>query len=287
MTQQPTVVDLNTYPIKSCAKISTETVDLEATGFLHDRRWMVAIREQAGKPLEYVSLREEPRLALVQPRFADYGDTLILTAPGMSEVRIAVEERPADRGEWLDVMLRSDCYQGLDEGREVAAWLSDYLKAEAHLLRMPNDYVRQVNPAYSPEPARTAFSDGYPVLLISRADLRAVNDRLAEQGKPAVTMERFRPNLVIDGAEAFAEDYWKRIRVGDIIFDVVKPCPRCVMTTVEPTRGEFSTGLLKGEPLATLSKFRRTAEGKVMFGQNLVHRGMGTIRLGDSVEILN
>lgn len=283
---QPTVVELNTYPIKSCAKISTETVDLEGTGFLHDRRWMVAFRERAGAPLEYLSQREEPRLALVQPRFADYGDTLMLTAPGMPEIRLGVEERPSDRGEWLEVLLRSDCYLALDEGREIAAWLSEYLRLDARLLRMPGDYVRQVNPVYSPEPARTAFSDGYPVLLISRADLRSLNERLAEQGKPAVTMERFRPNLVIEGSAAFAEDGWKRIRVGEVIFDVVKPCPRCVMTTVEPSLGTFSSGLLRGEPLATLATFRRTAEGKVMFGQNLVHRGMGTLRLGDPVEIL-
>jgi uncharacterized protein YcbX len=123
-----------------------------------------------------------------------------------------------------------------------------------------------------------SFADAFPLLLISRAALDGLNARLA---KP-VSMLRFRPNLVVEGVAAHAEDGWKRIRIGEVEFDVAKACTRCVFTTVDPMRGERDPD---GEPLRTLIGYRRTADG-VTFGQNLIPRSAGSVRVGDAVEVL-
>jgi uncharacterized protein YcbX len=138
--------------------------------------------------------------------------------------------------------------------------------------------VRAINPEYSRVGDEVSFADGYPLLMISLAALDALNVRLTAP----VTMQHFRPNLVVRGAVAHAEDNWKSIRIGDVPFDVVKPCTRCVFTTVDPQRGTFDPD---GEPLRTLTGYRRTPIG-VTFGQNLIPRGRGQIRLGDPVEVL-
>jgi hypothetical protein len=138
--------------------------------------------------------------------------------------------------------------------------------------------VRAVSPDYGQPGDEVSFADGFPLLLISQAALDLLNTKLAAP----VPMLRFRPSIVVTGTQAHAEDDWKRIRVGAIEFDVVKPCIRCVFTTVDFTRGEFDPG---GEPLRTLLTYRRTPAG-VSFGQNLIPRGVGTLRTGDAVEVL-
>jgi uncharacterized protein YcbX len=141
---------------------------------------------------------------------------------------------------------------------------------------MPRAPLRPVDPAYSPEPAHTAFTDGFPELLLSAASLAD----LAERAKTPLSAERFRPNIVVTGSAPYAEDGWRQIRIGEVVFDVVKPCARCVITTLEPT-----TSVAGKEPLATLASYRRRGND-VVFGQNCVHRGLGTVRVSDPVEVL-
>ncbi|MEO8460896.1 MAG: MOSC domain-containing protein, partial [Dokdonella sp.] len=161
---------------------------------------------------------------------------------------------------------------------EADAWISEYLDQPARFLQMDADCVRPVDANYARAGDEVSFADGYPLLLISEAALDELNSRLAHP----VSMLRFRPNLVIADSVAHAEDGWKRLRIGAVEFDVVKPCIRCVFTTVDFERGEFAAD---GEPLRTLITYRRTPNG-VAFGQNLIPRGGGNLHVGDTVEVL-
>lgn len=271
----PHISALFIYPVKSCAGIALSQVTVGHTGPELDRRWMI-VAEDDGELL-MVTQREMPKLALVQPSLI--GGELVLRAPGLSALRILIEDdRPANRS----VLLRADPLEVVDEGLEAAAWFGDLLDAEVRLVRLPDRASRRVSPKYSPEPAWTSLTDGYPALLVSEASLADLNQRLQERGQPAVEMRRFRPNIVVSGVPAYAEDDWQRVLLGDIPFDVVKPCARCVMTTVDPSRGEILDPL---EPLATLATYRRV-EGKVMFAQNVIHRATGVLRVGDAVEVV-
>src|SRR5262249_19187395 len=154
-------------------------------------------------------------------------------------------------------------------------WLSDYLGQKCRLVRMADFTVRRLDERYAKD-GEVGFADGYPFLLISEASLSDLNERLAEP----VPMNRFRPNIVTSGSGSYAEDRWKTIRIGTLEFRVVKPCDRCVITTVNQSTGD------KGiEPLRTLATYRKSEAG-VIFGQNLVHQGTGSIYVGDSIEIL-
>lgn len=271
----PHVTSLTIYPVKSCAGVALDHVTIGRTGPELDRRWMI-VADDDGEMLA-VTQREMPKLALAQPSIS--GGELILRAPGMSSLRLLIEDdRPANRS----VLLRADALLVIDEGLEAAEWFGDLLEAEVRLVRLPEAAGRRVNPKYAPKVAYTSLTDGYPVLLLSSASLDDLNHRLHAQGKPAVEMRRFRPTIVVSGVPAYAEDEWRHIRLGDIPFDVVKPCARCVMTTVDPARGEVVDPL---EPLATLATYRRV-EGKVMFAQNLVHRATGVLSVGDELTVL-
>jgi len=271
----PQIVSLTIFPIKSCAGIAVEEMAIGRIGPELDRRWML-VADDDGEMLA-VTQREMPKLALAQPTIS--GGELVVRAPGMSALRVPVEDdRPPNRS----VLLRADALQVIDEGLEAAEWFGDLLEAEVRLVRLPEASGRRVNPKYAAKAAYTSLTDGFPFLLLSTASLDDLNHRLHEQGKPAVEMRRFRPSIVVSGVPAYAEDDWRRIRLGAIPFEVVKPCARCVMTTVDPSRGEVTDPL---EPLATLATYRRV-EGKVMFAQNLVHRATGMLHVGDELTVL-
>lgn len=271
------ITALYTYPVKSCAGIANEQVLLTPTGPLYDRRWMIGY-DEGGKSYSQITQRDLPKLALVQPTLS--GDSLILSAPGKSDLCIPLQDRALKLSR---ITVWSDTVKAHDEGDEAAEWFSDYLNVDVRLLRMPDDFVRRVDTRYSPEFAQVSFADAYPLLLISEASLENLNQKLAARGKPSLPMNRFRPNVVVAGCEPFAEDTWKHLSINGIVFEGVKSCARCVTTTVDQSRGEVVD---KDEPLATLATFRRAAGGKVMFGQNVVHRGLGTLRVGAAVKII-
>jgi uncharacterized protein YcbX len=266
---------LFTYPVKSAAVVPASQVTVDRFGFAWDRRWMVI------KPSgQFVTQRSHPRLGLV--RAAVGADHLELSAPGQPQLRIPLA---AEHAVHRPATVWKDTVSAWDEGDAAADWFSGWLEEPVRLVRFPDDTVRQVNPERSPEFAQTAFADGYPVLLATDSSLNELNRRLAARGSSPVTMDRFRPNLVVTGTplEPFAEDGWRRIRIGSVEFDVVKPCTRCVITTTDQPTATIPE---PGEPLATLATFRRW-EGQVIFAQNLVHRGHGTLKLGDPVTVLS
>jgi uncharacterized protein YcbX len=175
------------------------------------------------------------------------------------------------------VVIWRDTCPAVDQGDEVAGWLSDFLHANCRLVRMADDFVREVDPTYASSPAdQVGFADGFPCLLIAEESLADLNSRLAEP----LPMNRFRPNIVISGGVPFGEDHVGRLRIGEIVFYAPKACARCTITTVDQATGE--TGK---EPLRTFATFRR-AQRSVLFGQNLIHATTGTIRVGDSMVAL-
>jgi uncharacterized protein YcbX len=260
--------ELRVHPVKSCRGFAVTEWELDRFGLALDRAFMV-VDEERGL---FLTQREEPRLARIVPRIE--GGVMTLAAEGAASVAVDLA-RPGDTRIPIEVWRhRGD---GIDQGAEAARWLSALLGRPLRLVRIPPDHARRVNPDRVPEPAFAAFSDGYPLLVLTGASLRDLNGRL-----PApLGVERFRPNLLIEGAEPYAEDGWRRIRVGPVELEIVKPCDRCGITTVDQELGARDGR----EPLRTLNRYRRR-EGAVLFGQNAVHRGTGKLAAGMPVEIL-
>jgi uncharacterized protein len=262
-----TVTGLFHYPIKSCAGTSLVEATVGHRGLIHDREFMVV---DASTGL-FLTQRDLPRMALIRPSVED--DLLRLDAPGVSQLVLD----PVRQGPTCKVIVWRDRCHAVDQGPEVAAWLSKFLETDCRLVRMAEDYVRRVDWRYAVnESDQVGFADGYPFLLISEESLADLNIRLSDP----LPMNRFRPNVVVSGGAAFQEDQWRCIRVGDIDFHLVKPCARCVITTTDQATGERGK-----EPLTTLASFRRKNRS-VLFGQNMIHSGPGTIRHGDLVEVL-
>jgi uncharacterized protein len=263
---KPTLSRIHIFPIKSCAPLMPGQAEVEARGLLGDRRWMIV--DTSGR---CVTARKHPRLVLLRARFSVEG--LTLEAPGMPTLQL----KPAADSDRIPVSVWDDTFDALCAEPAADAWISEHLGIPARFVHMDASISRPVDPDYSRSDDEVSFADGFPLLLISQASLDALNSRL----EVPIPMLRFRPNLVIAGTEAHAEDGWRSIRIGELHFDVVKPCSRCVLTTVDTSSATFDSA---GEPLRTLIGYRRTSEG-VMFGQNLIARSFGTIRLGDDVEI--
>jgi hypothetical protein len=261
--------EINIYPIKSTRRIALQESEVPAAGLPWDRRWMLI---DAGGG--FVTARQHPRLALVETRIGE--DCLHVSGPGCDALDVPLA---AGVGELVSATLWKDRLDVPPVSAEADAWFSRYLGFSCRLVRMTDEIVRPVKAGYGRAGDRVSFADGFPLLVISEGSLADLNGRLA---KP-VSMRRFRPNLVVDGCEAFAEDRWRRIRVGAVEFEGVKACSRCVFTTIDPDTGEKDPDL---EPLRTLGTYRR-GEGGVFFGRNLIPRSPGRIHVGDPVEVLD
>jgi uncharacterized protein len=266
---QAVITALYYYPIKSCAGTPLDVAEVTLTGIRHDRELMLVRRDSN----EFLTQRELPRLALIHPRIGE--GRLRLEAPGMPELEIelTIDGRPEQAQVWKDTV------RVIDQGREVSGWFSDFLKLDCKLVRMAPGFARQVNQHYALSPEdQVGFADAYNFLILSEESLADLNRRLAEP----LPMNRFRPNIVISGSGLpFAEDLIKRFKLGSLVFQVVKPCARCAITTTNQATAKVSK-----EPLKTLATFRRGRGGGVMFGQNLIHENTGALRVGAQMEVL-
>ncbi|HZP65269.1 MAG TPA: MOSC N-terminal beta barrel domain-containing protein [Rudaea sp.] len=263
-----TLASIHLYPLKSCAPLARDSAEVEVRGLRGDRRWMVV--DAQGK---FLTGRQQPKLTLI--RAEPDGDGVQLAAPDRARLRI--DAPPAD-GARLATAVWDDPVAPLLAPADAQRWISDFLGADCRIVYMDTACQRPVDADYGAPGDVVSLADGYPLLLVSQAAVDALNARLA-QPVPAL---RFRPNLVIAGTEPHAEDGWKRVRIGACEFDVVKPCTRCVFTTVDFERGAFDPS---GEPLRTLKSYRRSPTG-ITFGQNLIPRRLGSLRVGDAVEVL-
>ncbi len=253
------------YPIKSAGGISLNTAEIEKRGFQYDRRWMLV--DETGK---FLTQRQLPRMALITVGLE--GDKLVVEAANRGSISIPVQLESDHR---ISVQIWRDVCDAIPLGEEINQWFSEFLEISCQLVYMPESTFRPVDSGYATNNKQVSFVDGYPFLLISEASLQDVNKRLDEP----VPMNRFRPNLVVSGCEAFAEDDWRLIRIGSIPFHVAKPCDRCLITTVDQAQG-----IPGKEPLQTLARYR-LRNGKIFFGQNLIQGELGTLKVGDSVEI--
>jgi len=255
------------YPVKSLRGHRLETAGVNERGIQRDRQWMLV--DEKGV---FLTQRQEPRMVLVKTLTEN--ESLRLSATGMQDLQVV---EAGDDDQLIQVQVwRDECDAQLVDA-QADRWLSEFLGRECRLVYLPSGSVRQVDQDYARPADQVGFADGFPFLLISQASLDDLNQRLPTP----LPMERFRPNLVISGCDAYAEDSWQRIRIGELLFRVVKPCSRCVVPTIDPDTGQRQDD----EPLKTLLQYRKQGN-KVMFGQNLLHDGVGRLRQGMPVEVL-
>ncbi len=264
----PTLARIFIHPIKSTRGLPLTQARVEPLGLEHDRRWML-VRPDGS----FITGRESPSLVRVSAVPTDGG--LHLSAPDQPDLRVQAPPADAPR---LEVTIWNDRCSAARAGEAADRWFSQYLGEPTTLVYVDARMERQVDPTYAGPEDQVGFADGFPLLLLSRASVDELNRRLPQP----IKAENFRPNLVVEGCEPFAEDGWRRLRVGEVELEIVKPCARCVFTTVDPLTGVKARS---GEPLRTLATFRRK-DGKVMFGQNVLVRRPGMIRVGDPIELL-
>lgn len=264
------VSELYLYPIKSMRGIALDRAQLDERGFAGDRRWMLV---DAGGV--FISQREAHKLALVDVALSAH--VLAISAPGMEQLRVPQqsEGQPMRCRVWRDVV------DAIPVSAEADAWFSSFLGSTCRLVYMPNETRRIVDRAYVKQERIVGFADAFPLLIIGQGSLDELNLRLQKHGGEPVPMRRFRPNIVVAETRPFEEDRWQHIRIGDVDVDVVKPCARCMITTVDTETAEAGK-----EPLRTLSTYRKEGS-KVYFGQNAVHRRLGTISIGDAVDVIS
>ena len=266
MTHSICISSLTIYPVKSLAGIESKSAELDSMGLKNDRRWMLVSPQG-----DFLSQRKVPKMALIQPRFED--DQLILSSKGQADFTVPA----ANPENTMLVTIWGDSVTAQRVGKEADAWLSAILGLECHLVYIPDDEVRQCDLEFAKQGERTGFADGFPLLLISTASLDDLNTRL----KHPVKMKRFRPNIVVTGCDAFSEDDWKQFIIADIPMRGVKPCSRCILTTVNPDTGKREGA----EPLQTLMTYRKW-DNNVYFGQNVIHEQKGIISIGDVLTVL-
>jgi hypothetical protein len=265
------LASIHIYPLKAARAVDLEESFVEPWGLAGDRRWLLV--DSKGR---FISQREEPSLArvVVQPGAgsisvsADGGPGLAITRPpaGAPLLKVTV---------WSSALLAAAACPAAD------AWFSAYLGGPVRLVYLDDPTRRSVDPQYGRDGDVVSFADGYPLLLTSHGSLGELGDWLAADGETPVPMTRFRPSVVVSGAPPWAEDRWRRIRIGAIPFRVAKPCGRCVVTTTDQITGQRGR-----QPLKMLGKRRRFGK-ELVFGQNLIPDSGGIIRVGDPVEILD
>lgn len=253
------------YPVKSCRGHGLAEAVVEPWGLAGDRRWMVV--DPDGR---FLSARTLPRMVLVEPEPAGAGG-LSLHAPGLDDLSVA---EPVG-GPLVDVEVWGDRLKATLADDAAHAWFSAYLERPARLVHLDDPARRPVDPEFAAPDDRVTFADGYPLLLTTVASLAALGELVTEG---PITMTRFRPNVVVAGTEAWAEEDWDTVTIGAARFRAPKLCGRCVLTTVDP-----DTAVRGREPLAALARHRRRP-GNIPFGVNLIPDTPGvTIRVGDPV----
>ncbi len=269
------LAELNVYPLKGARGVALDRADVLAGGLRHDRRFMLL--DGRG---DFITQRKHPQMALVTTAFV--GESLAIGVPGAKEIAVALA--PA-HGARRTVRIWDDDVEGVLVESPVVEALSDHLGEPCTMVFMPDDTVRPVEAPYGAPGDRVGFADAYPVLLATRASLADLNGRLPSS-VPAVRMDRFRPNLVIEGGAPYEEEAHPRVRVGALTFRMPKRCSRCAVVTVDQ-----QTGAVGKEPLRTLATYR-TENNYVYFAQNLIPDGLDGDRavmlsVGDAVDYLS
>ena len=259
------LTELHLYPIKSCAGIALREAILTPAGLMSaqifDREWMVVDLQG-----QFLSQREYPAMALITPRIKS--DTLELRAPGMLRLEIPLDLPDPETAATLQVRVWDDVLMAYDCDEMTATWFSKALGVACRLVRFHPDVVRTSSGKWTEGvKVPTLFADAYPLLLISEASLEDLNQKLLAQGRAALPMNRFRPNIVINGVAAFEEDFAHTLRIGDAVLQPVKPCPRCPIPAIDQASGEPGP-----DPLDILRTYRTkpAMDDAICFGMNSI-----------------
>ena len=257
---------INIYPVKSLGGISLQSAKVEERGLQYDRRWMLVDEQN-----NFITQRLHPNMALLRVEITN--ELLTIKHKKNKLSPLTIHPMPYDDEE-VNVQIWKDNVTALKYNSDVNNWFTEAIEIKCSLVYMPDSTRRKVNPEYASNKI-VGFADGYPFLIIGEESLNDLNKRLEEP----IPMNRFRTNYVFSGGKAFDEDNWKTINIGNAVFHSVKPCPRCVITTINQ-----NTGMKSKEPLKTLAAFRQK-DNKVMFGMNLVAEGTGKVIVGDEIKI--
>lgn len=277
-----TIHQLFIHPIKSCAGISVDSFELDAKGAVNDRRWMLVDDDQAkGK---FLTQRQLPKMALIKTSIADD-----------QQIQVSAEGKPSfllptpsvEGSELIEVTVWSDTVQAIDCGDEIAEWFSNFLEKPCRLVYQPLELFRQVNLEFAEQGKDVGFADGFPLLIINQSSLDFLNQQLSDQEssdqQPELQLEarRFRPNIVIAGDELapFAERSWQQVSSGSNQFDIVKPCQRCAIPTINPDTAERNRSVWQ------LLSEHCSNDKKIYFGQNALFLNQAKVSTGDSVII--
>lgn len=268
------------YPLKSGATVQTSSMKLTEYGPEHDRMFMLV--DNVGK---FVSQRDKGagKLALVSTDLSD-SDWIVFSAPDGDRIELAVSDIKVNQ-RLRDVTVHGKPCHGYDVGDRVSGWFKHYLGRDCRLVSYATDRPRFIDPDYSQKGDKVGFADGMPLLIANTASYLKLSEHFPHGVQ--VPFDRFRPNIVIDGLEPFEEDVIHHLRIGEVELEFVKPCARCVMTTVDQTTGERNAD---NQPMGTLVQTRRGIGGGlkgVFFGQNAISRVLGSVNVGDRVEILS
>ncbi|GAA2814097.1 MOSC domain-containing protein [Streptomyces showdoensis] len=274
----PVLHSVHVHPVKALRGFSPAQAEVEPWGLAGDRRWTVV--DAAG---DVVTQRQHARLALSAAALLPDGG-VTLSAPGAEPLTVEVPD-PRSTAATITVEIFGDRVEAVPADPAADAWFSAYLDSEVRLVHMDDPARRRpVDPDFALPGETVSFADGYPLLAATTSSLDALNSLIA-QGDHAdegpLPMNRFRPNVVIDGTAPWAEDGWRRLAIGEVTFRVAKSCGRCVVTTTDQGTAERGK-----EPLRTLARHRRDGN-RLIFGQNLVPEHRGVIKVGDPVEILD
>ncbi len=261
-----TVSQLFIYPIKSLGGMALSQATVMPKGLQYDRRWMLVDENH-----QFMTQRNLPELALFKPIFQEETSCFIIEYSGGI---LMIPDRAS--GEMIEAMVWEDMVTVQEVSKDVSQWFSNHLGKTCKLVWFPEENSRKVDPDFAiTAKDETSLSDGYPLLLIGQASLDDLNARL----DVAVDMDRFRPNIVFEGGTPFEEDLFSDFSIGDVRMAGVKPCARCVMITIDQ-----NTASKGKEPLATLSTYRKIGN-KVLFGQNVIPLGAGSINVGDVISL--
>ena len=284
--ESPRLASIHIYPLKAGRAVDLGESVVQPWGLAGDRRWLVV--DGDGR---FVSQREEPDLARLVAACPAGGThqaaggppgpagAITLSAAGYPPLTVRPPS-PGGQAEMVFVAVWRSRICAAAAGKEADDWLSGFLGRTVRLVYLDDPTRREVDQDYGAPDDRVSFADGYPLLLTSASSLEELGRWLTDDGHPPVPMNRFRPNVVAAGVPPWAEDSWRRIRIGSVTFRVVKPCGRCQVTTIDQTTGQRAR-----QPLAMLGRRRRSGQ-QLVFGQNMIPDGAGSIRVGDPIQVL-
>lgn len=263
------ITSLFIYPIKSLAGISLNDSFVESRGLKFDRRWMLVNQHN-----QFITQREHPRMAMLQPEITESSIIVRHRKQNIDPITIALAA-PNSSPEMVTIW--DDTCPAKEVSKEANDWFSKVLEMDCRLMYMHDASIRQADQRYAINEAdKVSFADGYPVLMVSEESMNQLNQKMGLD----YSIERFRPNVVFKGANPHQEDTLRKVQIGEVELYGVKPCARCVLTTIDPQTTEQGK-----EPLKTLSKYRKL-NNKILFGENFIPANEGQIAVGDKLRIL-